>query len=216
MASLSPQKKLALAIATANQAHIDAVDKGGQPYILHPIRVMLSMSPSDTTGRIVAVLHDVVEDNPEHYTLDEMRAWFGDHVADALDALTRRTYKIDDTGGFGTSILPDGTLYNSTADFPSQSREWQPPKEQYMQFVGRVAQNPIACRVKLMDIADNMRPERHHSDIEGLNGRYERARRFLTDALLEYNDMATLDFLVYTKMINLDEQIKRLEKLQKA
>ncbi|MFT2211463.1 GTP pyrophosphokinase [Rhizobium giardinii] len=48
------------AIKIATDAHAGQVDKGGQPYILHPLRVMLSVETEDE--RIVAVLHDVVED----------------------------------------------------------------------------------------------------------------------------------------------------------
>ena len=48
----------ALEIAAA--AHAGQQDKAGQPYILHPIRVMLTVQTSDE--RIAAVLHDTVED----------------------------------------------------------------------------------------------------------------------------------------------------------
>jgi len=48
------------AIAIAAEAHEGKVDKAGAPYILHPLRVMLKMAT--TEERIVAVLHDVVED----------------------------------------------------------------------------------------------------------------------------------------------------------
>ena len=47
-------------LAYANMAHNHQVDKAGQPYILHPIRVMLAVKPGD--AQIVALLHDVVED----------------------------------------------------------------------------------------------------------------------------------------------------------
>ena len=48
------------AIAIAATAHAGQKDKGGHPYILHPLRVMLALQKEDE--RIVAVLHDVVED----------------------------------------------------------------------------------------------------------------------------------------------------------
>ncbi len=50
------------AIALAAQAHAGQVDKGGAPYILHPLRVMLRLTHPE--ARIVAVLHDVLEDCP--------------------------------------------------------------------------------------------------------------------------------------------------------
>lgn len=75
------------AIEIAARAHAGQVDKAGQPYILHPLRVMLRMSCEHE--RMAAVLHDVVEDTP--VTLDELRAaGFPAQVLAAIDALTKR------------------------------------------------------------------------------------------------------------------------------
>lgn len=52
------------AIVLATSAHAGQFDKGGQPYILHPLRVMLAV-PSPA-ARVVAVLHDVLEDVPAY------------------------------------------------------------------------------------------------------------------------------------------------------
>lgn len=52
--------QLETAIAIAVEAHRGQVDKAGMPYILHSLRVMGSMDSLDE--KIVAVLHDVVED----------------------------------------------------------------------------------------------------------------------------------------------------------
>jgi len=77
------------AIALAAKAHAGQTDKAGQPYILHPLRVMLSLSnPED---RIVAVLHDVVEDC-EGWSFERLRAeGFSEDIIEALDALSRRS-----------------------------------------------------------------------------------------------------------------------------
>lgn len=48
------------AIEIVAKAHTGQHDKAGQPYILHPLRVMLRVQGD--SERIVAVLHDVVED----------------------------------------------------------------------------------------------------------------------------------------------------------
>lgn len=75
------------AIAIASEAHAGQADKAGNPYVLHPLRVMLSVKQPDE--RIAAVLHDVVEDTP--WTLEDLRAeGFSAEVVDAVDALTRR------------------------------------------------------------------------------------------------------------------------------
>lgn len=75
------------AIAIAADAHAGQVDKAGQPYILHPLRVMFRMN--STTERMAAVLHDVVEDST--VTLEFLgTAGFSPEVIAAVDALTKR------------------------------------------------------------------------------------------------------------------------------
>lgn len=76
------------AIAIAAEAHAGQVDKAGEPYILHPLRVMLDLDTE--TERIVGVLHDVVEDN-EDWTLSALRSQgFLEAVLEAVDSVTRR------------------------------------------------------------------------------------------------------------------------------
>jgi len=77
---------LSKAIILATEAHAGQLDKGGQPYILHPLRVMLDCETIEQ--KIVAVLHDTVEDTELELSL--IRHWFGDVIADAVDALSRR------------------------------------------------------------------------------------------------------------------------------
>lgn len=75
------------AIELALSVHRGAVDKGGEPYILHPLRVMLRQQ--STVARMAAVLHDVVEDSDVR--LDDLRdRGFAEEVVRAVDALTRR------------------------------------------------------------------------------------------------------------------------------
>jgi (p)ppGpp synthase/HD superfamily hydrolase len=75
------------AIALAARAHEGQTDKAGAPYILHPLRMMLRLETLEE--RIVATLHDVVEDCG--VTLDQLRAeGFSDAVVDGVDAVTRR------------------------------------------------------------------------------------------------------------------------------
>ncbi|WP_135477346.1 HD domain-containing protein [Candidatus Chloroploca mongolica] len=75
------------AIELAASAHAGQVDKAGQPYILHPLRVMLRMSTAHE--RMAAVLHDVVEDT--QVTLEQLRSeGFPAEVVSAVAALTKR------------------------------------------------------------------------------------------------------------------------------
>jgi GTP diphosphokinase / guanosine-3',5'-bis(diphosphate) 3'-diphosphatase len=76
------------AIEIAARAHSGQVDKAGAPYILHPLRVMMAVSSPDE--RMVAVMHDVVEDTS--VTLEELRSYgFAKEVLAAIHALTKTT-----------------------------------------------------------------------------------------------------------------------------
>jgi len=131
------------AIGIAAQAHAGAKDKAGAPFILHPLRVMLKTE--DPTDRIVAVLHDVVEDS--YWTIDALRErGFSEEILEAVDRLTHR------------------------------------PDESYEDFVRRAAENPIARRVKMADLEDNLQlsrikhpTERDHARI----AKYEWAMKYL-------------------------------------
>lgn len=75
------------AVALAEQQHAGQVDKAGRPYIDHPKRVMGAMQTD--AERIVAVLHDVIEDGD--VTLAQLAdEGFPRYLLDALDAVTRR------------------------------------------------------------------------------------------------------------------------------
>jgi len=98
------------AISLSIKAHQGQKDKAGALYILHPLRVMVSMETE--TEMIVAVLHDVIEDGG--ITIDDLR-----RAGYAIDYLTRR-------GG-----------------------------EDYDQFIDRIKGNPLARKVKIVDLKDN-------------------------------------------------------------
>jgi len=75
------------AIELATTHHRGQVDKGGNAYILHPLAVMMRVKT--TEEKIVAVLHDIIEDTP--VTLDELRQHlFPEHIILAIDTLTKR------------------------------------------------------------------------------------------------------------------------------
>jgi len=79
-------------------------DKGGAPYVLHPLRVMLAMDTDEE--RRVAVLHDVVEDSS--VSLDELRSRGHSEVeVRALDALTRRKDSDESYEAFIDRLLPN-------------------------------------------------------------------------------------------------------------
>src|SRR5262245_4318963 len=49
------------AIQLAVSAHANLDDPPGEPFILHPMRVMLSLPEHDHDVRCVAILHDAIE-----------------------------------------------------------------------------------------------------------------------------------------------------------
>lgn len=86
MKDISGQGTLERAIEIAARTHAGQVDKGGAPYILHPLRVMLRVAPG--AQQIVAVLHDVVEDSEVTFE-DLEREGFSAEVINGLRAVTK-------------------------------------------------------------------------------------------------------------------------------
>ncbi len=145
------QELFTIALRIAIQAHQGQSDRAGQPYITHPMR-MAARTPNPDE-RIVAILHDAVEDGFDNdvsfATLRE--AGFSDTILDAVDRLTRRRRE---------------TFPNLDSDEP------------YEKFVERCAGHPLSKAVKLLDLQDNMDitrlPEVTEGDLVRLN-RYLRA-----------------------------------------
>ena len=78
---------LANAIKIASDAHLNQKDRGGYPYILHPLWVMHKVRHLGEDYMIVAILHDVVEDT--EVTLDDLfNANFNNNILYALNLLT--------------------------------------------------------------------------------------------------------------------------------
>lgn len=145
---------LPMAFKDAVSAHRNQVDKAGNPYLAHVLRVAAVVA-GDPAAVVVALLHDVSEDT--HDTEFERRYWldryvsdtYGHDVADTVDALTRR------------------------------------PDEPYDEYISRVcAAGPMARRVKLADVTDNLVHLDELSTMEArrLRRRYEPAVEALVAA----------------------------------
>jgi (p)ppGpp synthase/HD superfamily hydrolase len=75
------------ALQIAARAHEGQRDKEGLPYILHPLRVMGGVDGEE--AKIVAVLHDVIEDTP--VTADDLRReGFSESIVAAVLCVTHR------------------------------------------------------------------------------------------------------------------------------
>lgn len=75
-----------LAKKIATEAHEGQIDKGGEPYINHPIAVADSLE--STEHKIVALLHDILEDT--EVTADDLRAYgFTERIIKSIRILTK-------------------------------------------------------------------------------------------------------------------------------
>src|SRR6476469_7168941 len=87
-----PKADLALlerAYHVADKWHTGQMRKSGDPYITHPLAVTTILADIGMTEPtlVAALLHDTVEDTP--YTLEALRADFGDEVAVLVDGVTK-------------------------------------------------------------------------------------------------------------------------------
>ncbi|WP_425953526.1 RelA/SpoT family protein [Xylanimonas sp. McL0601] len=73
----------------AEKAHRGQLRKSGDPYITHPVAVATILAELGFEGTTIAaaLLHDTVEDT--EYSLDQLRAEFGDDVALLVDGVTK-------------------------------------------------------------------------------------------------------------------------------
>ena len=155
------------AIKIAVEAHTGQVDKGGNPYILHPLRVMLSLNSEEE--RIVGVLHDVVEDC-EGWTWERMgEEGCSDEIIEALKSVSK------------------------TPEEEKQFKKMDDPNEKldhYLEFIQRAKFNKIGRNIKAADNKDNLDISRiddiTESDIDRLN-RYKAALKLLGAQIHAYS-----------------------------
>ena len=84
---MKEEELLEKAIGIAVEAHRGQRDRYGLPYILHPVRVMCRLE--STAGKIVGILHDVVEDTDWTFK-DLEKEGFPAAIIEALDSVTKR------------------------------------------------------------------------------------------------------------------------------
>ena len=94
------------AIVIAAEAHAGTTDKGGAPYILHPLRMMMDLTSAEE--RIVAVIHDVCEDCPG-WTFERLRGeGFSEEILTALDSVTKREGETYEEFALRAAVNPIG------------------------------------------------------------------------------------------------------------
>jgi (p)ppGpp synthase/HD superfamily hydrolase len=143
-------------------AHGDAVDKAGEPYYLHVLSVMLDPSLTTEDERIVAVLHDTLEDT--NLTEKEISDKFGLGVLIGVQSVSRRF-----THNFTANVR-----YNPPPE--AETEAWE--KESYHDFIVRSGLDPVGRKVKKADLRHNLSPRRMNQlpeDMRGISKRYKKA-----------------------------------------
>lgn len=169
------------AFRIAVEVHGEQVDRGGEPYLFHVMRVAAAME--NDTERTVAILHDVIEDDPcKHgwlYWTVQIEVLYGKSVRDAVVALTR-------------------------------SKE-----EPYGHYIRRLSTNPLAVKVKLQDLLDNMQRDRlrklSREVADRLFDRYTEAYSFLVGKQWQNEDAMGAIYLHRDGIIGLTERGDRVE-----
>ena len=87
-AEMKKGEMLAKMLVIATNAHAGQYDKGGLPYILHPLKVMHYLHSDDEELQCIALGHDVIEDTSVTYK-DLRDAGISERVIVAIRALTK-------------------------------------------------------------------------------------------------------------------------------
>jgi len=150
------------AIEISVEAHKGQTDKSGAPYIMHPLRVMLSLKTEDE--RIVGVLHDVVEDC-QGWSFERLEAeGFLPKIIDSLRSVTK-------------NMAEEKSLENAIDEEAKFIAYWD--------FVSRAIRNPIGKQVKLADLRDNCDLSRIENPSEKDRARLKRYQRVPERILVE-------------------------------
>ena len=76
-------------LVIATNAHSGQFDRGGNPYILHPLAVMYYLKTNDEELMCMALGHDLIEDTSVTYK-DLREAGISERVIDGIRALTKQ------------------------------------------------------------------------------------------------------------------------------
>ena len=118
------------AITIFCETHQGQSSINGEPYILHPLRLLIKAKSNEE--RIIAILHDVIE-KTNISLLDLKNKGFDQNIISSIDSLSRRR------------------------------------SESYIEYIERLMQNKISVKIKLLDLADNIKLHSENND----NGIYD-------------------------------------------
>jgi len=122
--------------ALSQWAHQGQKRRSGEPYFLHPQEVanIVRKYYDDNETYFTAMLHDALEDGIPLGNIDDAESFFNM----LLSELPHSSIQVIDN------------IYNSVVDLT------KPKKTNYLQYVTKLVSNPIAFRVKLADIMQNV------------------------------------------------------------
>lgn len=75
-------------LVLATNKHNGQFDKAGNPYILHPLKVMYYLKTDDEDLQCIALGHDLIEDTDTTY-VELKQLGFSDRVIEAIATLTK-------------------------------------------------------------------------------------------------------------------------------
>lgn len=117
-------------------------DKGGYPYIHHPLHLAEQCYTEDEV--LVALLHDVLEDNKLGINADTLKEMgFSNKVVEAVECLTWRK------------------------------------GETYIDYIERISFNPLATKIKILDLSHNMDSTRTNGVLPKKYKLYDKAIKYL-------------------------------------
>lgn len=151
-----------IAEAIAVKAHEGQTRRGGEAYISHPLVVASMMT--NPTDKIVAILHDVPEDNPKYKVeFNSTRIHNSDIHKEVMGHVL---------------ISPDSSFVRLPTEVAVALNLLTHKKSMtYQEYIAELSCNPIACRVKIADIVSNMAD----SPTERQRGKYLLAMRTLLE-----------------------------------
>ena len=148
------------ALTIAYEVHFKQRSFSKRPYLFHLIRVMEQMGTDEE--RAVALLHDVLEDGD--LPVEALAIHFPPRVVEAVVALTK---------------APDPDPNDEDdCDYDDYVEARQKAYNNYI--TQQVARNPLATKVKLADLRDNMRVERLSKMTKGAFHRLKKYHKALT------------------------------------
>lgn len=169
-------KTLADAIALAEYAHRNQLDKAGLPYIDHPMRVLATVQAQGVQPyvQIAAVFHDVTEDTA--FTSDILLSLGFSEAAVRLVRILDRGYSAE---LFDQQVLT--SEYKTPDEFKALRNEF---------YYKQIKASRDATIIKLADIQDNLSPWRQaYLEPETqtrLRAKYTKALEILNPAPVNY------------------------------